>query len=210
MIVAGVGKIGYRIIQELAGRGESVVAIEQDAAGAAVGTARMIAPVLIGNANAAETLDRAGLREASAVLAVTDNDAVNLSIGLRAKRENPDARIVLRMFDPRLADKMKQSMGLDAVLSTSGISAPSFVACALMPDAVAGVICGAQFVILTFNRAGGVSTPVSSPETQLLLIRRSGTRQFEAADSQTALSPGDEFVAARVWAMSPGLPAHVA
>jgi voltage-gated potassium channel Kch len=78
-----------------------------------------------------EVLERAGVDRCSAVITVTDNDATNLSVGLSAKKMNPSLRAVTRIFDAAFARKVEGVLNIDAALSASKLSAPSFVAAAL-------------------------------------------------------------------------------
>jgi len=131
IIVAGLGNVGFRIVNALSELGEQVVAVEQDESGKFVRTARALVPVVMGNARMEETLRKAGAGGAQAVIAATDNDISNLSIGLAAKRLRPDCRTVLRVFDADLAEKMNATPVADCVLSVSRIAAASFAASAL-------------------------------------------------------------------------------
>lgn len=134
VIVIGLGNIGFRVLRDLVRAGHTVVAVERDATGKFVESARTLAPVVLGNARAGETLQQAGIDGARAVLAVTDDDISNLSIGLVSKQTRPGMRAVLRVFDADLARKFTGRFGVDAVRSVAGESAPTFVCTALRRD----------------------------------------------------------------------------
>jgi Trk K+ transport system NAD-binding subunit len=137
-ILAGLGKIGLGVLRELVQNGERVVAIELNENTKYFESARSLAPVVLGNAKTEETLKKAGVAGAKAIIAVTDNDIANLSIGLRAQRLNPNVRTVLRIFDANLADKMRHSIKNQVVLSASSASSPTFVGASLMPGTLLG------------------------------------------------------------------------
>jgi Trk K+ transport system NAD-binding subunit len=59
----------------------------------------------------------------------TSDDLTNLDSGLTARDLNPDARIVLRLFDESLAVKVRGAFAMP-VISTAHVSAPAFVAAA--------------------------------------------------------------------------------
>ena len=80
-------------------------------------------PVIIGDAKLERTLRDAGLERAKALISVTSDDLTNLEIGLNAKSLNPDARVVLRIYDHLLAQTLDQQLDLHFALSTSAIAA---------------------------------------------------------------------------------------
>jgi Trk K+ transport system NAD-binding subunit len=68
---------------------------------------------------------------ARAVMAVTNDDLANLQCGLTAREHNPDLRVVLRIFDPHLAERLDRGVELDLTRSVSGLAAPAFTAALL-------------------------------------------------------------------------------
>lgn len=131
VIVIGLGNVGTRTVEYLTNMGYQVVAVDSDSAA----RDRKLLPesvhFLVGDGREAEVLDRAGVMRCSAVIAVTDNDATNLSVGLSAKKLNPSLRAVTRIFDASFARKVEGVLNIDAALSASKLSSPSFVAAAL-------------------------------------------------------------------------------
>ena len=154
IIVAGLGSIGYRLASELSRRGESVVAIEQSEGNPLLGATHNLTGVVLGNARSDESLRRAGLEGAKALLAVTDDDLVNLGIALTAKRARPACRVILRLFDSQLAAKMHSVLDVDAVLSVSSAAAPALVGSALCEGVLAGILLGDGLVLLPTPTAG--------------------------------------------------------
>lgn len=131
-VVCGLGRIGSSVVSHLVTQGIPVVAIErtEDAPGV-LRARRLKVPVLIAEATDAEALDQAGLAQADAVLAVTDNDAANLEIALVAKHANPRVRAVTRLFDHDLAERVERRLELGPTRSVSMVAAPAFAAAAL-------------------------------------------------------------------------------
>ncbi len=131
IVVCGLGKVGYRVVKELLRLGEDVVGIELNAACPFLDDlARLHVPVLIGNARQRETLEKARVQEASAIVACTQDDLANLDIALDARELNPAIKVVLRMFDAQLAERVKRGFGLHTAFSTSALAAPVFAAAA--------------------------------------------------------------------------------
>lgn len=131
VVVCGLGKVGYRVAKELLRLGEEVVGVELDAACPFLEELdRLGVPVLIGNARQRETLEKARVREASAIVACTQDDLTNLDIALDARELNPAIKVVLRMFDTQLAEKVRRGFGIHTAFSTSALAAPVFAAAA--------------------------------------------------------------------------------
>ena len=134
VIVIGVGSFGYRVLLELHRQQKPAVAVEQDSDSSFTTATREIAPVVIGDARLDETLIRAGIARASALVILTGSDIANLAIALAAKQAWPHCRIVCRLYDSALAEKAGRLLGVDSILSTSAIAAPIFAGSALQTD----------------------------------------------------------------------------
>lgn len=125
VVVCGLGHVGYRVVEELRLLGVDVVGIEQQEAGGFVDLVRaMGVPVLIGDARRDDLLEKAGVACAQAVVCATADDLANLEVALDSKHMNPGVRVVLRMFDQRLAGKVGGAIEVDASFSTSSLAAP--------------------------------------------------------------------------------------
>ncbi len=131
IVVCGLGKVGYRVVKELLRLGEDVVGIECDAAGPFLDEIRhQNVPVLMGDARRREMLEKASVQEASAIVVCTEDDLTNLDIALDARELYPGIKVVMRMFDARLAEKVKRGFGIHTAFSTSALTAPIFAAAA--------------------------------------------------------------------------------
>ncbi|MEQ1933255.1 MAG: NAD-binding protein, partial [Fimbriimonadaceae bacterium] len=135
-IVAGLGNVGFRIASLLAEMNQDVVVIDNKTEPEYRSVLGDRVTFIMGDARDPTTLERAGIERASAMIAATDNDAVNLSIGLATKEANPNCRVVTRMFDDRLAEKVEVAMRIDVAISASKVAAPLFVAAAVEPEAI--------------------------------------------------------------------------
>jgi len=125
IVVCGLGHVGFRVIEELRRLGEDIVAVEQREVGAYVDAVRaMEVPVHVGDARRDELLAAVGMSRAKAVVCATGDDLANLEIALDAKRINPSVRVVMRMFDQRLAGKVGGALELEESFSTSSLAAP--------------------------------------------------------------------------------------
>ncbi|HEX7180718.1 MAG TPA: NAD-binding protein [Thermoanaerobaculia bacterium] len=152
--VLGMGHVGYRVVSELHALGVPVVAVDVDPNGPFLTGARSQASLVIGDARLDDTLLRAGLARAWAVVAATGDDSVNLGIGLAAKRINPKVRTVVRLFDAELARKVERSLGIDVALGASRIAAPTFASSALFPDVVKAFVIRDRMLVVLQRPAG--------------------------------------------------------
>jgi Trk K+ transport system NAD-binding subunit len=191
IIVAGLGHTGFRVVRELSRMGESVVAIENNPSAEFLSTARAWAPVITGSAGAPETLRRAGLAGARTLVAATDNDLTNLSAAMACKRVRRDCRVVARAFDQKLAGRVSGSLGIDAILSVTNATAPTFVGAALDADVLRGLILRDHLLLLA-ERAPDAT---ARAEEQMLLVRTGGEccRPLEPGTWNT----GDQVLAVR-------------
>jgi Trk K+ transport system NAD-binding subunit len=131
VVVCGLGKVGYRVVKELLRLGEEVVGVEHDVEIKFLEEIRqMNVPVLLGDARQRDVLEKARIREASAIVVCTQDDLTNLDIALDARELNPGIKVVLRMFDGRLAEKVKRGFNIHTAFSTSALAAPIFAAAA--------------------------------------------------------------------------------
>lgn len=132
IIVLGVGKVGLRVTRNLIEMNFDVVAIdtgirpERDEE-----LRRLGVPLISGDGRLPATLEKAGLRHAQSLLVCTSNDQLNLEVTLRARDMNPTIRIVVRAWDTQFAEQLKRFLNVEAVISSSEISAPAFAGAAV-------------------------------------------------------------------------------
>lgn len=154
VIVVGLGNVGYRIVRWLRAAGMSVVAIDRNPQSEFGEELKVDGPLVIGDGRLQETLRKAGVERARAVIAATDDDTVNLAVGLAAKQDNPGVRSVVRLFDADFARKAQLGLGIDVALSGSMTAAPTFAATALYPDVCHGVLVGDRLLVLQKREVG--------------------------------------------------------
>jgi voltage-gated potassium channel len=131
VVVCGLGRIGYRVVKELLCLGEQVVGIACAADSAFTEELRDLhVPVLQGDARQADTLEEARVQDASAIVVCMEDDLANLDVALEARDLNPEVKVVLRMFDERLAERVKSGFAIHTAFSTSALAAPVFAAAA--------------------------------------------------------------------------------
>ena len=128
VVVCGVGKVGYRILEELLALGEDVVAIEKDGSSMLVAemTGRGV-PIIVGEARSKRTLEDANVAHARTVILATDDDLANIDAALTAREIQPGVRVVLRLFDDTLASRFGKAFDM-ITISTASSAAAAFIA----------------------------------------------------------------------------------
>jgi len=148
VIVVGLGNVGTRVVGELHDLGYDVACIDRDPEARGVALARRLGlPMLIGEAYLEEKLRAAGLETAAALVSVTSNDMVNLETALQARAMREDLRLVLRLGDDDLAQRVQKTLGNVISRSVSYMAAPAFAA-ALLEHLVLRTIAVGRHVLL--------------------------------------------------------------
>jgi len=151
VILVGLGKLGYRTFRTLHQLGEPLVVIERDAGNPFAEEVRQAnVPLLTGDARRDAMLRDANVEHAASVITATSDDLANLEVALDARRINPKIRVVLRVFDQNMADKIRSGFGIGVAMSQSALSAPTFASSALAPSTVSSMVLDGK--LLTIQR----------------------------------------------------------
>lgn len=135
IILCGLGRVGYRILERLMQWHLDVVVIEKDEQSQFVQRMKQSSvPLLFLDARQEETLTLAGLAHARTLVIATNDDLANVEVALDARRLNPKIRVVLRMFDENIATKLKDAFNLDVAFSSAAVAAPLVAASVLDID----------------------------------------------------------------------------
>lgn len=139
-ILCGLGKVGWRVLEQLRAAGTPIVAIDnhctQDDARLG-GT-----PLIQGDCRDADVLRRAGLEHARGVVILTSDDLVSLSTALLVRNLHPTIRVVVRLFNHSLIARLGSAMGNMQALSTSALAAPLLALIASTGEALGMVRLG--------------------------------------------------------------------
>ena len=124
IIVYGLDSIGYGILRLLR---------QQQAA--VVGVNRYPIPaeddIVVGDLLRTETLRRAGVETAQTIIIANNDDATNLEILLQARLLNPRIRIINRLFNQSLGDRLDRTLADHTTMSVAELSAPLFAFAAM-------------------------------------------------------------------------------
>ncbi len=131
-VIWGLCRLSVRVAQAMAAGRAQVTVIrlggEADALLPLLGDGVRVVDALAGVPG--ETLRAAGLAGATALLALSESDLKNLHATVAARDVAPDVPVVLRAFDPLLADQLEQGWNVRRAYSVSALATPAFVAAA--------------------------------------------------------------------------------
>ncbi len=117
VVIAGGGKVGYHLAQELLNDNHEVLVVERDPGRATQITDELGAHVLYGDSCEATTLDAAGVARADLVAAVTGDDEDNLVVcEIARKRGVP--RTVARVNNPK-NELLFKRRGIETTISAT-------------------------------------------------------------------------------------------
>ena len=202
--IAGAGKVGRAIAQELLASGHTVLLIDKDPALAEPGLVPG-ATVLLADCCEITSLDEAALQTCQVVVAATGDDKSNLVVSLLAKTEYGVPRVVARVNHPKNEWLFDESWGVDVAVSTPRMLSALVEEAVTVGDLVRLFTFGegnANLVEITLSptaavvgsRVGAVQWPT---DTALVAIIRDTRVITPSADEP--LEAGDElmFVAVR-------------
>jgi hypothetical protein len=127
VILCGLGRLGYFIAEELLAKNEKVIIVEQNEQGRYLDYFRQLgADVYIGDGRLAKVLSDVNVVKAKALISVISNDSLNIEIGLIARTFQPNLRLILRIFDEQMAEKIKEYLNIHLALSASDIADEKF------------------------------------------------------------------------------------
>ena len=137
ILIVGLGKVGYAIAQQLEGENHDLTLVDASVEALARAENSLDAMFVEGNGAGVSVLLEAGVREADLVVAVTENDEVNLICCLMAKKLGAK-RTVARVRNPeyfREAQVLRREIGLDMTINPEYAAAQEIARILRVPDA---------------------------------------------------------------------------
>ena len=131
IIVCGLGRNGTKIYSLLKRQGAEVVGISESPT-----TRQASEQIVIGDPRANTTLIKAGIRQAQTLVLAYDDDALNLAILTQARILNPRIRIVNRLLNQTLGERLDLTLPDHISMSVAALSAPIFTFAALGNKAI--------------------------------------------------------------------------
>ncbi len=149
IIVVGLGNVGTAVTGQLHDLGFDVACIDNNPNAYGISMARQLGlPVVIGDAFRAETLRAASLETCLALVSVTSQDIVNLETALNARSLREDLRIVLRLADDDLAERLQKTIGNTVSRSVPYLAAPAFAAAMLEHQVLRTIAVGRHVLLI--------------------------------------------------------------
>ncbi len=205
LLLCGLGKTGWRVLEYLRSAGLPVVAVDdhcQPDDPRLQGT-----PLICGDFRQRAVLLHAGVERASGVLILTNDDLINTATAMTVRSLNREVRIVLRLFNQNLLGRLGKTVQNIFALSTSLLTAPMLALTALTGQGlgsfrIEGLPEGRRQVVQMQIEPdhAAVGQPIASLTTgrdlHLLAHRRPGEyfRLLGEIQPQAELQAGDEVV----------------
>lgn len=200
VIVCGAGRVGYRVVLELKRLGREVLVVDKRQDAAFVTALRDLGvPVLIDDLASPGALERLNVREAEAVVCATDDDLANLNVALDARKLRRDVRVVLRLFDDDLVERVRANFEAEAH-STSALAAPALALAALDPRIVHSFHVGEHLMVVSRFTVGPALAALNLSALRdrfgglTLSMKRGAGAEVLHPQGNTALAVGDELV----------------
>jgi voltage-gated potassium channel len=200
VVVCGAGRIGYRVTLQLQQLKKQVVVIERNGDAHFVSSLRELGvPVLIEDIRVRQSLQHANIETAAALVCATDDDLSNINTALEARKWNPSIRVVLRLFDDELADRIRDALGVEAQ-SASALAAPAFALSAIEPKILhsffvdENLMVVARFDVRSQTSQLTLADIQSRYNTMTLSVRRKDGAQLFHPPGATTVHPGDAVV----------------
>jgi Trk K+ transport system NAD-binding subunit len=199
VIVAGLGNVGTRIIEQLHDLGIDVVGVDKNAEAEGIPVAKRLGiRVVIGETQREETLRAAGIGNSQALVSVTDSDVANLETALNARALAAAPRIVVRLYDDDLAARVQRTIGNTVSRSTSYLAAPAFAAAVLDHQVLRTIAVGRHVLLLAevaadadSGLAGRVVADVHKPGLlRVIALRRADAAIGDGSDVDWSPPPG--------------------
>lgn len=139
VIIVGAGKVGFNIAQMLSQENHDVIVIERDEERQRIVEENLDVQTIIGNGASVNVLENAKIREADLLVAVTEQDELNMVACLVAKNMGVP-RTIARVRNPEYVDTATMahavSLGIDLVINPERVAAKAIAELVEVPEAL--------------------------------------------------------------------------
>lgn len=149
IIICGLGHVGYRIADALLDLERPTIGIEAVSSPLVEELITRGLPVTMGDIRQKDVLSRAGVDRARVVIVCTHDDIANIEAAFHVRELNPNAKIILRLFEDEIAGTIQEHFEVAATLSRSALAAQAFAYAALGVEAIETFIMDDQVFVLT-------------------------------------------------------------
>src|SRR3990167_6591207 len=131
VIICGLGTIGFQTFKLLKQANQKIITISDKIQNEWCWQMEEGGDIFYqGDARDDKLLSKAGIQNAKAILALTNQDMTNVAIVMEARKLNPNIKIILRMFDKDLGKHIAKAYGVHQVFSVDDLAAPIFASSA--------------------------------------------------------------------------------
>jgi Trk K+ transport system NAD-binding subunit len=124
VIVVGMGQVGLRLCVQLRAQGVPVVGVERDGRAPLLRLARTLGiPVVVGQGEDRQVLERLGLRRCRALAAVASDDLDNIAVAVAAAAVAPLVAVVLRAGEHEAISETRSLLPLGETRDVTAIAA---------------------------------------------------------------------------------------
>ena len=211
VIIAGGGKVGWNLARELMGKGHEVTLIESDRNRYLTIEQELEHAVQYGDATELWVLERAGIKRADLVVAVTGDDEDNMLVCQVAKEKYLCERIIARCNNPRNLQHFKL-LGIQPAVSATDlilnlieheVPGHGLVHLLDLPDEKLEII---EVEVTEDAPAAGRSVAeIELPEGSLIISVLPRGRAGFVPKANTVIEPGDEVLVV----LDPGLEPYI-
>ena len=204
IIVVGLGNVGTAVTGQLHDLGFDVVCVDNNPNAPGIPMARQMGlPVVIGDAFREQTLGAAHLDTCLALVSVTSLDIVNLETALTARALRDDLRIVLRLTDDDLAERLEKTTGNTISRSVPYLAAPAFATAMLEHQVLRTIDVGRHVLLIAeirvADQAGLAGSLISGTEqdgqARVLALQASGMAALDWSPQRGyQLAAGDRLI----------------
>ena len=204
IIVVGLGNVGTAVTGQLHDLGFDVVCVDNNPNAPGIPMARQMGlPVVIGDAFREQTLRAAHLDTCLALVSVTSLDIVNLETALTARALRDDLRIVLRLTDDDLAERLEKTTGNTISRSVPYLAAPAFATAMLEHQVLRTIDVGRHVLLIAeirvADQAGLAGSLISGTEqdgqARVLALQASGMAALDWSPQRGyQLAAGDRLI----------------
>lgn len=138
IIIAGCGRVGYTLAQQLNDEGHDLTLIDNSAERLQPALSNLDLQGIVGNASSFFTLQEAGIEQADLLIAVTNQDEINMISCLIAKKASK-CRTIARVRNPeyfREINYLKDCMGISMIINPEFAAANEIARLIQIPDAM--------------------------------------------------------------------------
>ena len=204
IIVVGLGNVGTAVTGQLHDLGFDVVCVDNNPNAPGIPMARQMGlPVVIGDAFREQTLGAAHLDTCLALVSVTSLDIVNLETALTARALRDDLRIVLRLTDDDLAERLEKTTGNTISRSVPYLAAPAFATAMLEHQVLRTIDVGRHVLLIAeirvADQAGLAGSLISGTEqdgqARVLALQAGGMAALDWSPQRGyQLAAGDRLI----------------